>query len=220
MSSAIDVYDTIRDGWAVLRLRGRLWFWAIAIGVMLVMGSQVQPVLAGRYVLDQSPDTIEQSFGRYWTKLTQTDAKGAKSVTYTYSPAPLWQFFRDRPFATLSMTYVNDKVRSVTLQPYQTAQEKATNNIKLTGNAVTDQAMEAKLFEAIFGYRPSIYKPLYLNYGSFYSYINCLGDGVASSYSILQGTYLDGGITLTYNPSCEPPYDRIQYTEQKGPSGG
>jgi hypothetical protein len=80
--------------------------------------------------------------------------------------------------------------------------------------------MEAKLYEAIFGYRPPIYKPLYLNYGSFYSYINCLGDGVASSYSVLLGERLDGGISLTYNPACEPPYDRIKYTEEKGPSGG
>lgn len=193
---------------------------APAIAVLLVIGMGNQSALAGRAVLNQSPATIEQSFGRYWTKLTQTNQNGEKSVTYTYSPAPFRRFFPDRPLTTLSMTYVNNRVRSVTMRPYKTAQEKREDYIRMTGTTVTGQAMEAKVFEAIFGYRPSIYKPLYLNYGSFYSYINCLGDGVASSYSILQGERLTDGITLTYNPTCEPPYDRIQFKQEKGPSGG
>jgi hypothetical protein len=193
------------------------WAWAIAI---IVLGGQSQPALAGRYVLNQSPAVIERSFGRYWTKLTQTNGKGEKTVTYTYSPAPLRRFFPDRRFATLSMVYVGDRVRSVTMQPYQTAQEQQQDYIKMTEGTVKGQGMEAKLFEGIFGYRPSIYKPLYLNYGSFYSYINCLGDGVASSYSIHLGERLADGITLAYNPACEPPYDRIKFTQEKGPSGG
>ena len=192
--------------------------WAIAI--LLVTSVGAQPALAGRYVLNQRSATIERSFGRYWTKLTQTDAQGKKFVTYTYSPTQLRRFFPDRPFITLSMVYVNDRVQSITMRPYKTAQEQRNNDIKVTSNTVIEQRMEAKLFEAIFGYRPPIYKPLYLNYGSFYSYINCLGDGVASSYSVLQGERLTDGITLTYNPMCEPPYNRIKYTEEKGPSGG
>ncbi len=184
------------------------------------MGVGSQPALAGRYVLNQRPATIERSFGRYWTKLTQTNEQGKKFVTYTYSPALLRRFFPDRPFISFSMVYVNDRVQSITMRPYKTAQEQRNDNIQVTSNTVTDERMEAKLFEAIFGYRPPIYKPLYLNYGSFYSYINCLGDGVASSYSVLQGERLTDGITLTYNPLCEPPYTRIKYTEEKGPSGG
>lgn len=219
MSSTIDAQSVIHDAWARLRLYCQSGIWAIAIGVLLVMGLNVQPALAGRYVLNQNPTTIERSFGHYWTKLTQTDGKGEKSITYTYSPAPLQHFFPDRPFATLSMTYVNGRVHSVTMRPYRTAQEKRDDTIEADKTG-TYQAMETQLFEAIFGYRPPIYKPLYLNYGSFYSYINCLGNGVASSYSILLGAHLDEGITLTYNPACEPPYDRIQYTEEKGPSGG
>jgi hypothetical protein len=194
--------------------------WAIALSLLLVLGTRVQPALAGRYVLNQSPAAIEQSFGHYWTKLTKTNEKGVKSVTYTYSPAPLRRFFRDRPFTSLSMVYVDDRVQSVTMRPYRTAQEERENNINVTSSTVTDEAMEAKLFEAIFGYRPSIYKPLFLSAGSFYEYINCLGDGVASSYSVLLGSRLADGVTLAYNPVCEPPYDRIKFTQTKGPSGG
>lgn len=208
-----------RKAWALLQFRCRFG-WAMAIATLLVVGVRGQPAVAGRYVLNQSPATIERSFGRYWTKLTQTNQKGEKSVTYTYSPAQLRRFFPDSPFLSLSMTYVNDRVQSVTMRPYKTAAEKRNDYIKVTSSTVTDQAMEAKLFEAIFGYRPPIYKPLYLNYGSFYRYINCLGDGVASGYSILQGDNLAEGVTLAYNPVCEPPYDRIKYTEEKGPSGG
>jgi hypothetical protein len=220
MSSTINTQHLICKTEALFPSQSRFWVWMLALGVLLAVGFREQPAFAGRYVLNQSPATIERSFGRYWTKLTQTDEKGGKSVIYTYSPAPLQRYFPDRPFATLSMTYRNDRVRSVTMKPYRTAEEQQKDYIKLTDKTVMDQAMEAKLFEAIFGYRPPIYKPLYLNYGSFYSYINCLGDGVASSYSIHLGERLDGGITLTYNPVCEPPYNRIRYKEEKGPSGG
>jgi hypothetical protein len=211
--------NALREVWIRLRFRCRFG-WAIAIALLLVTGINAQPVLAGRYVLNQSPAAIERSFGRYWTKLTQTNQNGEKFVTYTYSPAQLRRFFSDRPFLSLSMTFVNDRVHSVTMQPYKTAEEKRKDYIKLDSDVVIDQAMEAKLFEAIFGYRPSIYKPLHLTTGSIYEYTNCLGDGVASSYSINLGERLTDGITLAYKPVCEPPYDRIKFTQSKGPSGG
>lgn len=132
MSSTIDAQSVIHDAWARLRLYCRSGIWVVGIGVLLVMGLNVQPALAGRYVLNQNPTTIERSFGHYWTKLTQTDGKGEKSITYTYSPAPLQHFFPDRPFATLSMTYVNGRVHSVTMRPYRTAQENAMTPLRRT----------------------------------------------------------------------------------------
>jgi hypothetical protein len=189
---------------------------SIAISVGLVLPIAIaQPAAAGRYVLDQTPATIEKSFGRYWTKLTRPIG-----VTYTYSPAPLRKLFPAYPFATLSMFYVNGKVQRITTELYRTAQEKAAGEIKMESKTVIAQALEAKMFEAIFGYRPPIYKPLHLNYGLWNIYTNCLGNGVDSTYGVLWGDRFLDGISMTYNPACEPPYERIKYTEEQGPSGG
>ncbi len=197
------------------------WIWTLAIALFLSVSMNPQPAFAGRYVLNQTPETIEQSFGKYWTKLTRTDEKGQKWSTYTYSPAALRRTFPEYPFATLSMVYTNNKVQSVTMRPYRTAEEKQMDEIETTGSdPAIYQKVEAKLFEAIFGYRPSINKPLYLNYGVYYAYIDCLGDGVASTYAIHHGQRLASGVTLSYNATCEPPYDRIQLKTEKGPSGG
>lgn len=106
------LHYALRQAWTLLRFQCRFG-WVIAILTLLVVQIGVQPALAGRYVLNQSPAAIEQSFGRYWTKLTQTNQNGQKTITYTYSPASLRHFFPDRPFVSLSMTYVNDRVQSV-----------------------------------------------------------------------------------------------------------
>ncbi len=178
------------------------------------------PAQAGRAVLNQTSATIEKIFGPYWTKLTTTNATGQAVVIYTYSPAPVQDLFPDRPATILQMSYVGDRVQSVEVLPYRTPQEVTHQTTELDDSTIQKQQLEARFFEAIFGYRPPIYKPLYLNYGSFYSYINCLGDGVASAYSVHFSTELMGGIALSYNTACEPPYDKIKFTEEKGPSGG
>ncbi|MBW4538984.1 MAG: hypothetical protein KME43_07525 [Myxacorys chilensis ATA2-1-KO14] len=206
----------IQRTWA--RLQNSPWSIAISLGLVLPIAI-AQPAAAGRYVLNQTPATIEKSFGRYWTKLTRKVEKDTY-VTYTYSPAPLRKLFPAYSFATLSMLYVNGKVQRITMQPYRTAQEKAADEIKMESKTVIAQALEAKLFEVIFGYRPPIYKPLHLSYGIDYIYTNCLGDGVDSTYSIIRGDRFNGGISMTYNSACEPPYDRIKYTEDQGPIGG
>ncbi len=175
---------------------------------------------AGRYVLNQTPATIEKQFGRYWTKLTQKDSEGKVFVTYWYSPAKLRRLFPDRPKTQLMMIYVDDRVHSVRIQPYKTSDEVKDDSTELDFETVQKLQMEARYFEAIFGYRPPTYKPLYLNYGSFYSYTNCLGNGVASNYSFHFGSRLVNGIYLSYKKACEPPYDQIKFTEEKGPSGG
>jgi hypothetical protein len=188
-----------------------------AIALLILMS---QPAQAGRLVLNQSPATIEKSFGKYWTKLTRMNGK-EKTVTYTYSPTQVQSIFPKHPKTTLSMVYVNDKVQSVTISPYRTEQERRNGATEITyPEQLITPEIEAKLFEGVFGFRAPIHKPLYLNYGSFYSYINCLGNGVASSYSIHLGERLVGGVTISYKSTCEPPYDRIRYTEEKGPSGG
>jgi hypothetical protein len=174
----------------------------------------------GRYVLNQTPATIEKSFGRYWTKLTQKGSDGKIYVTYWYSPAKLRRLFPDRPETKLMMIYVDDRVQSVQIIPYKTPQEVGDGSVKMDSSIFPSLKMEERYFEAIFGYKAPIYKPLYLSYGSFYSYQNCLGNGVRSSYAFHFGERLISGISFAYDKTCEPPYDQIKFTEEKGPSGG
>jgi hypothetical protein len=175
---------------------------------------------AGRYVFNQTPATIDKSFGRYWTKLTRKGSDEKIYVTYWYSPAKLRRLFPDRPETKLMMIYVDDRVQSVQIIPYKTTQEVADGSIKMDSSIFPSLKMEERYFEAIFGYRPPTYKPLYLNYGSFYSYQNCLGNGVMSGYTFHFSERLVGGVSFAYNKACEPPYDQIKFTEEKGPSGG
>jgi hypothetical protein len=175
---------------------------------------------AGRYVLNQTPATIDKIFGRYWTKLTRKGSDGKMYVTYWYSPAKLRRLFPDRPETQLMMVYVDDRVQSVQIIPYKTPQEVADGIIIMDSSIFPSLKMEERYFEAIFGYKAPTYKPLYLSYGSFYSYQNCLGNGVISSYAFHFGERLTSGISFGYDKACEPPYDQIKFTESKGPSGG
>lgn len=194
----------------------------VALGAIVLLGhSLLAPeAVAGRYVLNQTPATIEKSFGRYWTKLTQKNDNGTVFVTYWYSPAKVRRLFPDRPATTLSMTYVDNRVQSIDIIPYKTKQDVADQSTPMNSRYLEDLKMQERYFEAVFGYRPPTYRALYLNYGSFYSYRNCLGNGVMSAYTFHFDERLVQGISFSYNAACEPPYDQIRFTEEKGPSGG
>lgn len=179
----------------------------------------IPEVAAGRYVLNQTPATIEKYFGRYWSKLTQTGANGKITVTYWYSPARLRRLFPDRAKTTLSMIYIDNRVQSIEIQPFKSQNDITNYSTEIDNEVIQNIQMESRYFEAIFGYRPPIYKPLSLEYGSFYSYTNCLGNGVTSSYSLHFSSRLNS-MSFEYNAACEPPYDKIEFTEWKGPSGG
>jgi hypothetical protein len=174
---------------------------------------------AGRYVLNQTPATIEKKFGRYWTKLTQKGSDGKTYVKYWYSPAKLRRLFPDRPETKLMMIYVDDRVQSIVISPYRTSDEVTAGSIKMDSETLDRLKLEERYFEAIFGYQPPTYKPLHLEYGSYYSYQNCLGNGVMSDYSFHFNEEFTG-VRFSYNKACEPPYDQIKFTESKGPSGG
>jgi hypothetical protein len=196
------------------RLRGQWVGGGVVIAAMLTFGLTARPALAGRLVFNQTPASIDRAFGRYWTKRTV-----GQQATYTYNPARLRRIWSDRPFITLSMNYDNDRVVSVTVEAYRTAKERSERS---TAGDVINPRIAAQLFEAIFGYNPPIYKPLHLTSGSYYEYENCLGNGVLLNYSTHNSWSggVENGMTLWYTTKCEPPYDRIQFTEDRGPSGG
>lgn len=150
------------------------------------------PAMAGRYVLNQTPQTVERYFGRYWTRLTTTDASENTVITYTYSPQRLQRLFTGTEHSTFKVTFVNNRAQQITL------------NDMATRDFGTPDA--ARFFEYVFGYRPpeTQYRDLGIEntmegYGE---YVVCLGDGVLTRYNGT-GAGITFFVTLSYDQRCE-----------------
>lgn len=194
---------------------------AVALLIALIILPPANTAIAGQAVFNQTPETMDKAFGRYWTKLTREDSDGKAYVTYTYSPNKLRRLFPDYPALQFTMVYRDNRVQFVTFIPYETAEDAKNQNAPLIEQEeVISSKMEEKLFEYLFGYRPSIYKPLYEEAGLTYFYTNCLGDGVASSYGVTTHSRQMSDITLRYDQACEPPYERIKLTRTRSSATG
>jgi len=161
---------------------------AFSLGLLLLMSVKVPPALAGRYVLNQTPETINRYFGQPLNQIT---------YTLNYPTTDLRRLFPGlSKESKFSITFVNNKVNYIELEL----------NPNMTGS-VRFNYEPAKFFEYIFGYKPSIMKetnhPNYDQQGAYYHEL-CLGDGAATSYT----TTVPGDlfIKLYYNKACEPPY--------------
>jgi hypothetical protein len=183
--------------------------------VLVLLGNFWADPATARPVFNQSPETMDRAFGRYWTKLTQRDDQGLY-VTYTYSPAKLRPLFLEYTVKRFSLFYRNNQVRSASID----LAEKSGEDLKIAPSRITSEKLEAKFFEGVLGYGAPTYKPLLEVTGVWPYYRNCLGDGVASEYSQSAHTEIFGGLTLIYDARCVRPYDKIQLQVSKGPSGG
>lgn len=141
----------------------------------------------GRYVLDQSPQTIESYFG---TPIAEEgDLK-------TYACDDLRQVFPDLPqAATFQIQFDQDRVVRILLNANASETESFSYD-------------PAKFFTYIFGYEPSTYQPIPLPFGGgghegFIDNKACLGDGVGTAWI----TYRlgDENIALYYDAACELP---------------
>ncbi|HEY9620995.1 MAG TPA: hypothetical protein V6C78_11535 [Crinalium sp.] len=172
-------------------LRAKLLAGLGFIGLICV--SLAPPAIAGRYVLNQTPQTVERYFGRYWTRLTTTDANGNSVATYTYSPQQARRLFSGTENGTLKIRFVNNRVQQITFDNLTTMD--------------FDLSDAARFFAYVFGYQPpqSQYRDLGLEntmegYGE---YVVCLGDGVVTRYNG-SGAGLTFFVTLSYDPRCDP----------------
>lgn len=167
--------------------------------LLLLSGVFAPTALAGRYVLNQTPQTIQRYFGRPLTQVTH-QSNGNSEVTYTYSTGPLRRLLPKFPKqGTFNIDFVNNRAQVIRLEPNASEEEYFNYS----------QAEAAKLFRYIFGYQPSIWKPIPLPNGGgghegFIDFKACLGDGVVNSFS----EYRLGLLTsaLYYDTLCEPPY--------------
>lgn len=165
----------------------------------LFSGILAPPALAGRYVLNQTPATIQRHFGR--PLRIEPSPTSPTTKIYTYSPQRIRSVFRDFPRDGLfQMVYVNDRVRSIELYPNP-------NGGKGAGDGFYTFSPQ-KFFNYIFGYQPPTWKLLQPSGGNegFADYRACLGDGVQIHY--MQYSLGADEIVMTYNSQCEPPYSR------------
>lgn len=155
---------------------------AFCLALLLWLCVLTPQALAGRYVLNQTPSTIQGYFGQ-----------PVNEVINYYSTKDLQRIFPDFPKqGTFKIIFANNKAQRIELD---------TTQVDGQGNFSYDHA---KFFEYIFGYKPPIKKVIKESGGEgFKAYEICLGDGVATSYTIAPGGLF---ITLYYKTACEPPY--------------
>jgi hypothetical protein len=161
------------------------------LGIGLLVNLIGSPALAGRLVLNQTPQTIERYFGRYWTRLTTSDANGNTVITYTYSPRQVRRLFSGTENSTFSIIFVNNRSQTVRLDNMETL------------DFYSEEA--AQFFEYIFGYQPPRQESLGLvntmtGYGE---YEFCLGNGVETRFNST-GSGHTWFVSLYYSQRCEP----------------
>ncbi len=166
---------------------------------LLINSLFTPPALAGRYVLNQTPQTIERYFGHYLTKRTNGDR-----LTYTYAPKSFQGLFPQFPKSNFSITFVNNQAKDISLN-------FNADFAEYLGSYNYDQAESKKFFNYIFGYQAPVWQELSAKFGgneTVYSYEYCLGDGVATSFDRYGYKQYTDTATLAYNTRCEPPYNR------------
>lgn len=202
----------------------------LGVSLSLLLGlMQPLPAIAGRPIFNQTPETIEKSFGRYWTKRTfyeqDRNGKSIPYVAYTYSPAGLRRAFPEFPKATLTMEYLNNRVVRASFSPAGKPETVAnlfkSSKTDTPSSLVRGKAIEARFFRYLLGYNSGIHKPIHYTGGNFGEVFNtCLGDGVISSYStdnlenqLTTREPLIHLFTLAYTTACSRPYDKIEFTQ-------
>ncbi|MDZ8054825.1 MAG: hypothetical protein RMX68_008795 [Aulosira sp. ZfuVER01] len=176
-------------------------FTGLTVGFLLLNSFITLPAWAGRYILNQTPETIEQHFGRYTSKKTN-----GEQVIYTYAPKSFRRLFPQFPKSDFSITFMNNQAKSISL-------DFNGDFFAYPGSYNYDKAEASKFYNYIFGYQPPIWKELSAKFGgneTMYSYEYCLGDGVATSFERYGYKQFTDSATLSYNNRCEPPYNLNQ----------
>ena len=185
-----------------MKISPRILVATIATGFIFTTLLPTPAEASGRYVLNQTPQTIERYFGRYWTRLTRTE-NGVTRVTYTYSPAGLRRIFPNTQISGFAITFVNNRSQQISLSLSGDPDPESFSY---------DRAEASRFYEYIFGYRPSIWQQISAEFTgneTIYNYEYCLGDGVATRFT-LGGwrQFLVSDAELYYSDRCEPPYTR------------
>ena len=174
-----------------------------AVGVSGIFNTT--PAMAGNAVFNQDLTTVEEAFGRYYTRLTTFDDGTNTRRVYTFNPTGLRTAIPSLPQGSkFSILFVNDKAQEVFL-------DLADSNAR---TFTYDQSVASSFFSYVLGWTPPTW--FELDFSVFGAYIEatyeyCLGDGVATGWQTAQpsGQYFYSELPkLYYDTQCEPPYEQ------------
>ncbi len=163
------------------------------LGLLFLSIVFTPPAQAGRYVLNQTPQKIQNYFGR-----PIGGYKGNDPTTYTnyYSAKALRLLIPKLPKQSqIEISFIQNKAQVIALIVH--AQDKSFNY---------GQAEAQKLFTYIFGYKPPMWNQIPLPFGGgghegFIDNKFCLGDGVVNTF--ISYRLGEEFIQLRYDPACE-----------------
>lgn len=170
--------------------------WSLAF--VLLIGILAPTAEAGRYVLNQTPQTIKSYFGAPAKQILT-----AQGITYVYSPAGFRRLFPEYPKSVFKLNFVKNRVQNIILE---------TDFSQKSNNFMDDIKVNfSRFYNYIFGYQPSVWKQISSKFSgneTIYDYQYCLGDGVATQFSMggANQNVLGGSATFYYDTHCEPPY--------------
>jgi hypothetical protein len=154
------------------------------------------PAWAGRYVLNQSPQTIQRYFGRPIGVVPDSQSRSGEN-TYRYNSSGIRRVLPQLPKrATFQIGFVNNRAQSIWLDA--NADENESFNY--------DREAARRFFNYIFGYNPPEWRKVELPNGGgghegFLEHKYCLGDGVATGY--ISYRLGEESISLYYDSVCE-----------------
>jgi hypothetical protein len=159
--------------------------------------------MAGRYVLNQTPETLEKYFGtpiNVNTEIREQSGEnpaGKAYSTYTYPIDDLRELIPSLPRgATFQIKFLEGYAKEIALNPNIDVEPFYYN-----------QAEATAFFKYVFGYEPPVWKEMpvpLVGHEGYSDHKYCLGDGVATSFISFTGG--EDMIILSYDPTCEPPY--------------
>lgn len=182
-------------------------FWlGLSIGGLGLISLPASINASRRMIFNQTPATIEQYLGRYWTRLTRHHPQGDLIVTYTYNPAKVRRLFVDDALE-LAMTFVNHRLESMQIRSPKAFRLRKFGE-KDYPNFYPSQFDE--VFEVIFGYRPSTRSPLYGQQiaddsgdgGTLHTSTYCIEEGIAITYDWISERDLALQATFLSEPKC------------------
>ncbi|BAY63951.1 hypothetical protein NIES22_40410 [Calothrix brevissima NIES-22] len=171
-------------------------FTGLTLGSLVINSLLTLPAVAGRYIFNQTPQTIAGYFGRYNSKKID-----GEQVTYTYAPQSFRRLFPQFPKSNFSITFVNNRAKYINLN-------FNGDFFQYPGDYNYDKAQASKFYNYIFGYQPPIWQELSSKFSgneTVYFYEYCLGDGVATNFMRYGYKQFTDSATLSYNSRCESP---------------
>lgn len=176
------------------------------LGISMWLGIAAAPAQAGRYVLNQPFETIEQYFGPHLAESTRPQNENGEVWTERYySNAGLRRALPTFPKdSKLKVIFVDGRAQWIVLTSALAPEMPSTEDPEWA-SLNYDEAAASSFFQYVFQYRPSTYQrvPGFRGDGHEGFYVNrlCLGDGIETTYA--ESGLGISDISLSYTPECE-----------------